>query len=91
MKRYYEKNIIECIDALDTDLDVYLKSFKNVKYIRLNSDSVHVEEVNKLSHLNGIALCNNQLKEIDDKILEKIEYLEIDYLERKQVDFKQFK
>lgn len=91
MRRYYEENIIECIDALDTDLDVYLKSFKNVKYIRLNSDSVHVEEVNKLSHLNGIALCNNQLKEIDDKILEKIEYLEIDYLEKKQVDFKQFK
>lgn len=91
MKRFYENNNIECIVALDTDLDVYLKHFSNVKFIYLNSNAVHLEEVNKLSNLNGIALCNNQLKEIDDKILEKIEYLEIDYLEKKHVDFKQFK
>ena len=91
MKRFYENNNIECIIALDTDLDVYLKHFSNVKFVYLNSNAVHLEEVNKLSNLNGIALCNNQLKEIDDKILEKIEYLEIDYLEKKQVDFNQFK
>ena len=90
MKRFYENNNIECIVALDTDLDVYLKHFSNVKFIYLNSSAVHLEEVNKLSNLNGIALCNNQIKDIDDKILEKIEYLEIDYLEKKHVDFKQF-
>ena len=76
---------------MDTDLDVYLKHFSNVKFIHLNSNAIHLEEVNKLSNLNGIALCNNQLKEIDDKILEKIEYLEVDYLEKKHVDFNQFK
>ena len=27
MKRYYEKNNIECVEASDTDLDVYLKYF----------------------------------------------------------------
>jgi hypothetical protein len=91
MKRFYKNNNIECIVALDTDLDVYLKHFSNVKFIYLNSSAVHLEEVNKLSNLNGIALCNNQLKEIDDKILEKIEYLEIDYLEKKHIDFNQFK
>lgn len=69
MKRFYKNNNIECIVALDTDLDVYLKHFSNVKFVYLNSSAVHLEEVNKLSNLNGIALCNNQIKEIDGKIL----------------------
>lgn len=91
MRRYYENNNIECIEASDTDLDVYLKYFPNIKYIYLNSYATHLEEVNKLTKLKGISLCNNQLKEIDENILEKIEYLEIYYFNKKQVDFAKFK
>lgn len=91
MRRYYEENNIECIEASDTDLDVYLKYFNNIKYIYLNSQAIHIEEINKLSNLNGISLCNNQLKEIDDKILGKLEYLEIYYFDKKQVDLSKFK
>lgn len=91
MRRYYEKNNIECIEANDTDLDIYLKYFTNVKYVYLNSHATCLGEVNKLTNLNGISLCNHQIKEIDDNILEKIEYLEIYYYEKKQVDFSKFK
>ncbi len=90
MKRYYIKNNISCIEAADTDLDVYLRHFSNVKYIYLHPDAVHLEEVNKLTNLNGISLSNNQLKYIDDEILEKIEYLQIDYIDKKHVDFSKF-
>ena len=48
MKRYYIKNNISCIEAADTDLNVYLRHFSNVKYIYLHPDAVHLEEVNKL-------------------------------------------
>ena len=91
MRKYYEENNIECIEASDTDLDVYLKYFNNIKYLYLNSQAIHLEEVNKLPNLNGISLCNNQIKEIDEKILEKLEYLEIYYFDKKQVDLSKFK
>lgn len=70
MKRYYIKNNISCIEAADTDLGVYLRHFSNVKYIYLHPDAVHLEEVNKLTNLNGISLSNNQLKYIDDEMKE---------------------
>lgn len=91
MKRYYEENNIDCIEASDTDLDVYLKYFNNIKYIYLNSQAIHLEELNKLPNLNGISLCNNQIKDIDYKILKKLEYLEIYYFDKKQVDLSKFK
>ena len=91
MKKYFDENNIECIVASDTDLDLYLKYFNNIKYIYLNSQALHLEEVNKLVGLKGISLCNNQIKEINDELLEKIEYLEIYYFNKKQVDFKKFK
>lgn len=91
MKKFYKENNIECIDALDTDLDVYLKYFADVKYIHLNAEAIHLEEVNKLHNLNGISLSNMQMKDIDESILEKIEYLEIYYINKKRVDFSKFK
>ncbi len=91
MRRYCEKNNIECVEASDTDLDIYLKYFTNVKYLHLSSEANHLEEVNNLKNLKGISLCNNQLKEIDDDILENIEYLELFYYDKKQVDFSKFK
>ena len=91
MRRYFENNNIECIEANDTDLDIYLKYFTNVKYVYLNSHATCLEEVNKLTNLKGISLCNHQLKNISDDILKKIEYLEIYYYEKKQVDFSKFK
>jgi len=91
MKKYYKQNNIECIDALDTDLDVFLPSFNNVKYIYLNSDAVHLNEINKLSNLNGISLTDKQLNKIDLKILEQLEYLEINYISQTIIDFNTFK
>jgi len=91
MRRYYETNNIECIEANDTDLDIYLKYFTNVKYVYLNSHAKCLEEVNKLTNLKGISLSDNQLKEINDDLLEKIEYLEINYIEKRDVDFARFK
>jgi hypothetical protein len=91
MKKFYKENNIECIEALDTDLDVYLKYFADVKYIHLHAEAVHLEEVNKLHNLNGISLSNIQIKDIDESILEKIEYLEIYYMNKKKIDFNKFK
>lgn len=91
MKKFYKENNIECIEALDTDLDVYLKYFADVKYIHLHAEAVHLEEVNKLHNLNGISLSNTQIKDIDESILEKIEYLEIYYKYKKKIDFNKFK
>ena len=47
-----------------------MRHFSNVKYIYLHPDAVHLEEVNKLTNLNGISLSNNQLKYIDDEMKE---------------------
>ena len=91
MKKFYKENNIECIEALDTDLDAYLKYFADVKYIHLHAEAVHLEEVNKLHNLNGISLSNTQIKDIDESILQKIEYLEIYYMRKKRVDFSRFK
>ncbi len=91
MKKFYEKNNIECIIASDSDLNIYLKYFVDIKYIYLNPQAVHLEDLNKLTNLKGISICNNQVKEIDDKILEKIEYLEVYYNEKKNLDFSKFK
>lgn len=91
MKKFYKENNIECIEALDTDLDAYLKYFADVKYIHLHAEAIHLEEVNKLHNLNGISLSNTQIKDIDESILQKIEYLEIYYMRKKRVDFSRFK
>ena len=92
MKRYYENNNVECIVASDTDLDVYLKYFPNVKYIYLNNFAVHLEEVNiNLKYLNGISLATSQISEIDNEILENVEYLEIYYNKKMKIDFTRFK
>jgi hypothetical protein len=58
----------------------------------LNNFAVHLEEVNiNLKNLNGISLSTSQLYEIDNEILENVEYLEIYYYKKMRIDFTRFK
>ena len=87
---YYKENKIEYLHSQDNELD-YLKHFSDVKFLSIPDEAENFDELNKLNNLRGLSLYTNSLKYIEKNILEKIEYLEIIYDEKTEVDFSKFK
>lgn len=87
---HYVKNDVLFIQSQDHDLN-YLDRFANVEFLSLPQEAFNFDKLNELNNLKGLSIYSSKIHLVDEKILNGLEFLDIIYDDKTDVDFKNFK